>query len=118
MGDRAWVQIESKEFDTPVLFYGHWVGEDGLKAVQDVLNRTTRIGDPGYLTAQLFYKFAERYDGELGFGIYSGTISPNEESNPSVYVDVDDGSYKVGDGEWISNQELRENYEYGTSTRA
>ena len=118
MGDRAWVQIESKEFDTPVLFYGHWVGEDGLKAVQDVLANTKRIADPGYLTAQLFYKFAERYDGELGFGIYSGTISPHEESNPSVYVDVDDGSYKVGDGEWVSNQELRESYEYGTSTTA
>jgi len=54
----------------------------------------------------------------LGFGIYSGTISPHEEANPSVYVDVDNGSYKVGEGDWISNQELRATYEYGTSNAA
>lgn len=111
MGDRSWIQIQSKEFATPLAFYGHWSGENNLKSVLKVLNRTTRIGDPGYLAAQIFAEFAREYDGELGYGIYVADITGEWEDNPTIYVDADDGSYRIEDQDrWITNQELRATY--------
>jgi hypothetical protein len=120
MGNRAWIQIESKQFQTPIAFYGHWSGEDNLTAVRNVLNRTGRIGDAGYLTAQLFHEFTKlgNYDGELSFGIYPEEIPIDHEENPTVYVNADTGDYKIEDGNWITNEELRRTYEYGTSQAA
>lgn len=98
MGNRAFIQIDSTQFDLPVLLYGHWSGEDNLTAVQNVLARTGRIGDPSYLTAQLFYEFAMalgQYDGVLGFGISSGVLSSTDwQDAPAVYVNADTGEYK------------------------
>lgn len=120
MGNRSMIQVESKEFEAPVLMYGHWAGEDNIRVVRKVLTQTNRIGDAGYLTAQIFYEFttAGAYDGELGFGLYAGTDDQILTDNPTVYVNADDGSYSVEFGEWISNKELRATYEYGTSTAA
>ena len=99
MGDRAFIQIDSTQFDLPILLYGHWSGEENLTAVQNVLARTGRIGDPSYLTAQLFYEFAMvlgQYDGELGFGISSGVLSATDwQDAPAVYVNADTGEYKI-----------------------
>jgi hypothetical protein len=104
MGNRAYIQVESKSLETPVIFYGHWSGEDNLTAVRDVLARTTRIGDASYLTAQIFYEFAVvlgGYTGDLGFGIETGNLSGSEWTNvPSVIVNADTGEYTIdGDGE-------------------
>ena len=97
MGNRAFIQIDSERLETPVILYGHWSGEDNLTAVKNVLERTNRIGDPSYLTAQIFYEFAiglGGYTGELGFGIESGHLAGNEDSNvPSVSVNADTGEY-------------------------
>jgi hypothetical protein len=97
MGDRSFIQVESNRFTTPVIFYGHWSGEDNLTAVKNVLARTNRIGDPSYLTAQLFYEFAIElgsYDGSLSFGIESGYITGEDWSdNPTVIVNADTGEY-------------------------
>ena len=107
MGNRAYIQVESKSLETPVIFYGHWSGEDNLTAVRNVLARTTRIGDASYLTAQIFYEFAlvlGEYTGDLGFGIETGNLSGSEWTNvPSVIVNADSGEYTIdGDGEIYS----------------
>ncbi len=98
MGNRAYIQVDSHRFQTPIIFYGHWSGTDNLTAVKNVLARTARIGDPSYLTAQLFYEFAKlgEYDGSLSFGIESGCLTGNEWSDvPSVLVNADTGEYAI-----------------------
>jgi hypothetical protein len=101
MGDRSLIQIESKSFKTPITLYGHWSGGDNLIAVRNVLTRTDRIGDPNYLTAQLFYEFAVAlggYAGELSFGIdaYGASESDVWVDNDTVVVNADTGEYSVG----------------------
>jgi len=101
MGNRAFIQVESKDFLAPILFYGHWSGTENLDAVRNVLERTGRIGDGSYLAAQIFHEFANTlgaYDGELSFGIASGEVSDAWVDAPTVYVDADTGAYTV-DGE-------------------
>jgi hypothetical protein len=105
MGNRVTIQIQSKEFLTPINLYGHWAGSHALTAVRTVLARTGRIGEPDYLTAQLFYEFARQgeYDGELSFGINAyGSDSVDDGDNPAIYVNADNGEYWVGNGEPIT----------------
>lgn len=113
MGNRAYIQIESRRLESPIVLYGHWSGEDNLTAVRNVLERTTRLGDPSYLTAQIFYEFAVvlgSYDGELSFGIDTGHLSGTEWGDvPSVYVNADTGEYAVNGeafGEFALQEEL------------
>lgn len=99
MGNRAYIQIDSKNFETPIVFYGHWSGDDNLTAVRNVLARSKRIGDPSYLAAQIFFEFATlgNYDGELSFGIETGHLSGGEWANvANVVVDADSGVYSWG----------------------
>jgi hypothetical protein len=101
MGNRSFIQVDSKEFLAPIVFYGHWSGTENLDAVRNVLARSTRIGDASYLAAQIFREFAIElglYDGELGFGISSGEVSADSWANePTVYVDADTGAYRYED---------------------
>ena len=95
MGDRSQIVVSSAQFDSPIVFYGHWSGEDNLAAVRNVLARTDRVGDPSYLTAQVFYEFAVnlgRYDGDLSFGI-SAQKNPEDSwmDNVTVYLNADTG---------------------------
>lgn len=98
MGNRATIVINSTEFDTPISLYGHWSGETNLTAVQNVIQRTDRIGDAQYLTAQLFYEFAINlggYDGQLSFGIGAyDAINDLYDDVPTVYVNADTGEYE------------------------
>jgi hypothetical protein len=99
MGNRSFIQVESKDFLAPILFYGHWSGEENQEAVRNVLDRTGRIGDPSYLAAQIFHQFAitlGAYDGELGFGIASGEVGDAWTDSPTIYVDADTGVYTYG----------------------
>jgi hypothetical protein len=96
MGNRAVIAIQQDETerDNFVLLYGHYSGGDNLNAVLNTLRRTDRIGDPAYLTAQIFYEFARMgdYNGELGFGIYQGTKNAIDETdNPAVFVNPYNG---------------------------
>jgi hypothetical protein len=97
MGNRAYIQIDSQNLEMPILLYGHYSGEDNLTAVKNVLEKTGRVGDPAYLTAQLFYEFAivlGQYDGVLGFGIECGQLTDSVwVDNPTVYVNADNGEY-------------------------
>lgn len=100
MGNRSFIQVESKQFETPVIFYGHWSGDDNLIAVRSVLERSGRIGDPSYLCAQIFYEFAKlgNYDGELSFGISTGNLDGSEWADaPTVVVNADNGEYVCED---------------------
>ena len=99
MGNRASIIIESENFASPIYLYGHWAGEDNFRAVQKVLERTDRIGDASYLTAQLFYAFSvemNAYDGTTGFGIGAYTNDYTTltmwEDNPYVLVNADTGA--------------------------
>jgi hypothetical protein len=98
MGDRAYIQINSEQFAEPIIFYGHWAGEQNLEAVKNVLMRTSRIGDAPYLAAQLFHEFSARlgsYNGDTGFGIMSGELASDRwENAPAVIVNADTGVYE------------------------
>lgn len=95
MGDRSSIVIRSKQFATPISFYGHWAGTSHIEAVRNVLARTDRVGDANYLAAQIFWEFAvnlNQYDGKLSFGI--GAFENTDDTwdnHPSVYVDADTG---------------------------
>jgi hypothetical protein len=98
MGNRAYIEIDSKNLPVPLYLYGHWSGEDNLTAVQNVLARTDRVGDPEYLTAQIFHEFAQTlgaYDGKLGFGIGVGAVGA-VGNVPTIYLDADTGKYRIG----------------------
>jgi hypothetical protein len=96
MGDRSHLVIRETESqkDNLVILYGHYAGEDNLTAAKSVLEKTDRIGDSVYLTAQLFYEFTRlgNYSGNLGFGLYVGSLDDIDEvDNPAVIVDADTG---------------------------
>jgi hypothetical protein len=108
MGDRATIHITSEQFDAPIELYGHWSGTDNAKAVANVLERTGRIGDPSYLTAQLFYEYAKlgNYNGELSFGIRAINAEPNDtyDDNPVVVVNADIGSVQYAGETYTAEQ--------------
>jgi len=83
VGNRSFIVIESKQFVSPIALYGHWSGTDNVRAVENVLARTDRVGDPSYLTAQLL---------NLSFGIDAyGYDAGSWEDNDPIYVDADTG---------------------------
>jgi hypothetical protein len=95
MGDRSHIVVRetATQKENLVIMYGHYAGNDNLKAVENVLATTDRIGDP-YLTAQLFYEFTRlgNYEGTLGFGLWVGDLDDIDESdNNAVIVDIDTG---------------------------
>ena len=115
VGDRSAIIIESERFITPITLYGHWSGRDNLTAVASVLETTDRIGDPSYLTAQLFYEFAVvrgKYDGELSFGIdaFGGTPEAVDKwmDRPTIIVDADKGTWR-----WATPPEPAEEVVFG-----
>jgi hypothetical protein len=112
MGDRSNIVIRetASQTDNLVILYGHWAGDENLTAVRNVLEKTDRIGDSIYLTAQIFHEFTQvgNYDGGLGYGLWVGDMeSIDETDNPAVIVDCDTGAitYK---GETIKRCECSE----------
>ncbi len=98
MGDRSRIVIVSKEFTNPIHLYGHYSGLDNLQAVKNVLEVTDRVGDPNYLTAQLFFEFSRLggYEGKLGFGIGSYEEWDSEDDRDPVIVNADTGRFSFG----------------------
>lgn len=107
MGYRSHITIVSKDAD-PITLYGHWSNTLNEQAVRNVLARTDRIGDHAYLTAQIFWEFAQLscYDGEIGLGIWAGTSEGVWFDAPTIIVNADTGEY-CREGE-------ETNYEYAT----
>ena len=98
MGDRASIIIESESFEGAISLYGHYAGTTNALAVATVLERTDRVGDPSYLTAQVFYEYAvslNDYKGNLGFGIGAYTNADDTtDDNPAVYLNADTGEVR------------------------
>jgi hypothetical protein len=101
MGNRSLIIIRSEKFptNTEIRLYGHWAGDENYHSVKRVVDRSDRIGDPDYLTAQLFHEYAVAsgaYDGDLGYGISVAEQGSDEGwiDNPSVYVNADFGYYE------------------------
>jgi hypothetical protein len=97
MGDRSNIVIRetASQKDNLVILYGHWAGDSNLTAVINVLEKTDRIGDSTYLTAQIFHEFTQlgNYDGGLGYGLWVGDMDTIDETdNPAVIVDADNGA--------------------------
>jgi len=71
LSGRSVIIIRSARFTAPLTFYGHLSGTDNLAAVKRVLSRSFRLGEAGYLAAQIFLEFARLggSPGELYFGI-------------------------------------------------
>jgi hypothetical protein len=96
MGNRSNIVIESKSFVSPISLYGHWSGADNITAVEKVLSTTDRVGDPSYLTAQLFHEFSKvlgNYDGKLSFGIDTyGYGTEGCDDNQVIFVNADTGA--------------------------
>lgn len=97
MGNRSNIVIRetATQTDNFIILYSHWGGDDNIRAVENVLKRTDRVGDSAYLTAQIFYEFTQlgNYDGGLGYGLWVGDFSSVDETdNPAVIVDADTGA--------------------------
>lgn len=102
MGNRVTVSISGKDHEAPVNIYSHWDGEEIYPIVQQALEDSDRIGDNSYLTAQLVHAILNGlgYDGKLGFGVWSGEIGESWDDNPTMFVDAENGAWRIGDGEW------------------
>lgn len=99
MGNRSLIVIESEQFASPITLYGHWSGAENLAAVAEVLGKTDRVGDPSYLTAQIFYEFAVvrgKYDGTLSFGIDTFGVPTDSAGmdTDTVFVNADTGEWR------------------------
>lgn len=77
MGDRSNIVV-MQDNNQSVWLYGHWMGEDAINVVAEVLNRKQRWTDAPYLTRMIFEKMIEgNVDKETGFGI-STAMQDNE----------------------------------------
>lgn len=87
MGDRSNIKVVYPSGNA-VYLYGHWLGEDNVRIVQEALEEGRRLNDPAYFTRILFSKMLKEGDpeltGETGFGI-SDRIEDN--SYPIAVVD-------------------------------
>lgn len=87
MGDRSNIVVKQPD-GSSVWLYGHWMGEDSINIVHDVLSRKQRWSDHAYLARMLFNKMTEGSpDSETGYGI-STSMCDNEYPiivlNPSL----------------------------------
>lgn len=87
MGDRSNIAVKYSTGDT-VYLYGHWLGGENQKIVEDALVHSSRVDDEAYFTRVLFCKMLgenlQDWRGENGFGI-SPYMVDNEY--PIVWVD-------------------------------
>ena len=78
MGDRSNIVIHQDNGDR-VYLYGHWMGEDSINVVWDVLSLGVRWDDESYLARMMFCKMVQgSFDSETGFGI-SANYPPDNE---------------------------------------
>lgn len=94
MGDRSNIVVVDHKGDR-VWLYGHWMGEDSINVVRDVLGRHARWDDPAYLARMLFNKMTEGDEqGETGYGIAT-YMCDNE--HPVIVLDTRDQTVTLED---------------------
>lgn len=102
MGNRVTVSLESQEHEAPINIYAHWAGDDIYSIVQQALENSDRIGDASYLSAQVIHAVFTNlgYNGRTSFGIWTGSDVPLEDDNPTMFVDLDTGKWRIGQMDW------------------
>lgn len=87
MGDRSNIKVVFPD-GKAIYLYGHWMGSDNYRIVQEAMDEGRRLDDPAYFTRILFTKMLKEGDpnleGESGFGI-STRIEDN--NHPIAVVD-------------------------------
>lgn len=99
MGERSNIVVENYNGNR-VYLYGHWMGEESIQIVGDVLDRGLRWDDEGYLTRMLFNRMTQTDpEGELGYGI---TTYLADSNYPSIVLNcatqmihLEDGQSKI-----------------------
>lgn len=102
MGDRSNIVVQEHNGNR-IFLYGHWMGEDAINVVAEVLAQRERWNDSSYFTRMLFNKMTEGSpkDSTTGFGI-STYMCDNEY--PIIILD-------------FANQEaFLEQYKFGENT--
>ena len=84
MGDRSNIVVKQHD-GSRVWLYGHWMGEDSIRIVRDVLAERERWNDAPYLARMLFAKMTQGDPaGSTGYGI-STYMCDNE--HPVIVLD-------------------------------
>lgn len=74
MGDRSNIAIVQNETER-VYLYGHWMGNDSIQIVRDVLERYDRWNDAPYLARMLFSEMIKNeLDSSTGYGISTSVV--------------------------------------------
>lgn len=69
MGDRSNIAIEYSSGET-IYLYGHWLGDDNISVISQVIHEGRRLDDESYLARIIFSKMIARdIDSDTGFGI-------------------------------------------------
>lgn len=106
MGDRSQIAIKmatKKDPKAKVYLYGHWIGTDIYKALQEALRAVPdRHDDEEYLARKIFEKMLNGDTGETGFGIGNQAHGDIEHLIP--VVDCNDQTISFEQPEWEHNQ--------------
>ena len=102
MGNRVTISLTSQEHETPVNIYAHWAGDEIYPVVQQALEESGRVGDASYLSAQIIHAVFTKlsYDGHNSFGIWTGEADGLTDDNDTMFVDLDNGTWRIGERDW------------------
>ncbi len=96
MGDRSNIKVVFPDGEA-IYLYGHWMGSDNYRIVEEAINEGRRLHDPAYFTRILFSKMLKdgdpQLDGETGFGI---STRVEDNGHPIAVVDytrIKDGRF-------------------------
>jgi hypothetical protein len=98
MGNRSNIVIKQHD-GSRVWLYGHWMGEDSINVVRDVLAQRERWNDAPYLARMLFTKMTAGDTGSTGFGI---STYMNDNENPVIVLDPETQTVVLEDAPWGS----------------
>lgn len=84
MGDRSNIIIQ-EESGARVYLYGHWMGEEAIRIVGEVLGRGERLSDSSYLARIVFSRMIRNdIESDSGFGISTFEI---RAEYPNIVLD-------------------------------
>ena len=98
MGARSNIVVKQHD-GSSVWLYGHWMGEDSINVVAEVLSQRERWSDAPYLARMLFSKMTENEpkDNSIGYGI-STYMCDNEY--PIIVINPNTNSAWLEDYDW------------------
>lgn len=100
MGDRSNIVVQESNGNR-IFLYGHWMGEDSINIVHNVLKRGERLGDTAYLTRIIFCEMVKGdMDGDTGYGI--STSMCDNDGYPLIVVDPSTQEAWLEEFDWAS----------------